>query len=325
MFTKKDYDNLLKEIYIKEELEKRNKDVSNEFRSGRYSNYFKDEFLDKNGRFYIDLNNYQNAYSSYLKGGGEELISKRVSPPKFLSIGSSSNFCFYSLRNKNYLDKLGFNYFLKGGDKLINNSNTYEKALKIKEVNKTSYIDAFMEGEKELYFFECKCHEYFDKHVFDLSLTYGKKDLIKELKIDQCSSDQKGINFNINPYTYFELDKLYKDKGSNVKQKTYFYIKQLLTHLMAITDYKSSKKKNLIYFYSFPPLKYILNNLVLKSHLVNVVKETYHIFNYLETKIDYLKKNNIELSLFIKIDGRSEESACSNNVINGYRFLELMK
>ena len=39
MFTKKDYDNLLKEIYIKEELEKRNKDVSNEFRSGRYSNY----------------------------------------------------------------------------------------------------------------------------------------------------------------------------------------------------------------------------------------------------------------------------------------------
>lgn len=251
--------------------------------SPKYPHYYK-RFILKN----LIENMRKDVYEAYKNGAGHELDEgKNGTPPKMLSVGSSSAFCFTSLvvdRHTNI--KEGADFFSKEGETI--RRTYFEKVLPIfeKENIIPPHMDAYAKSKSSEYFFECKCHEMFDQHPLKLSKKYFDTD--KDLIVD-----------------YLPKESLVLEKGEysiseeifGVKDTT-FDIKQLLTHLMGIKCNKKMRESHLIYYYSFPEETDVDDSRLLE--VMNKTKEdAVKIFESSVIK-DYCEKNNIRLHLYIK-------------------------
>ena len=249
---KNEYDETLKRSYLK---------LGNGFfnanfpYSSKYPLYFKKHIL---GNLIEDMR--KDVYLAYKEGSGHELDEgPNGIPPKFLSIGSSSCFCFTSLDINEYInEKEGADFFSREGERI---KRTYfEKQLPI--LNDDSippHMDAYAKTTKREYFFECKCHEMFDAHSIKLSKKYFGTD--KDLVVDYIPRQylkEDGEMIDINPSIFGVTE-------------TVFDIKQLLTHLMGITCNKTKKECDLIYYYSFPMEKDIEDERI--KEVINKTKE----------------------------------------------------
>ena len=160
------YDKILKNDFIQENNEKA---ILFGYKL-LYSNYYSKDFYET-----ILKKELGSHYKEYKNGAGKELDEVNNKPPKFLSIASSSSFCFFSLRNN------GFKYFANKIEK--NNIKVIDKISFEKDLNiipsksfATAHLDAYFKTEQNEYFFECKCHEFFDLHDKSLSKSYFEKE-----------------------------------------------------------------------------------------------------------------------------------------------------
>ena len=275
---KKEYDKTLKRSYLRIG----NGLFDNDFPySHRYPLYFKKAILDK-----LILGMPEEVYRAYKDGAGHELDEgPRGTPPKFLSIGSSSQFCYTSLE----ISELtpvgeGAYFFVDEGDEI--HQLSFEKALPILEGELVTppYMDAYAEGKKKDYFFECKCHEMFGVHPLRLSKKYFASPLgliVKDIPKEYLRED-KGM-IEINPLAFGVSD-------------TLFDIKQLLTHLMGIACHNPHKESVLIYYYSFP-----LEEDIRDERIVSIINKTkldaITIFNSPIIQ-KYCQRNHISLRLY---------------------------
>lgn len=293
---KQKYDEILKNDYIGN-----NKLKSNQFGYviyNNYNNYFSNQMLEY---FKTELGKHFKEYDS---GSGQELTQKNGQPPKFLSIGSSSNFCFFSLRND------GFKYFLselEGENYEIINSNNkeieFEKKLKIIPRG-IANLDAYVKTKKCEYFFECKCHELFDNHKTQLSKSYFNGELFVSKK-----------EFN----TWFNSSGKINFENIGINSNSGFDFKQFCTHLMGI-----SKNKNLtahlIYYYCLPKMDSIKIDKKLYKKITQFLVDTKTILTN-KKLISYCEQNNIYLHFFIKFDGYTQEMASKQNTLEGSKYL----
>lgn len=284
---KEEYDKTLKKGYLK----LGNGAFDGDFPySVKYPLYFKRSFL----RAFVKQMR-KSVYLAYKEGAGHELDEGANGvPPKFLSIGSSSQFCFVSLNINDYLnEKEGADYFSHEGERI--KRVYFEKKLPVFNDNSIPpHIDAYAKTPKREYFFECKCHEMFDQHPLKISKRYFNtgKDLIIDY-IPQEFLIEEGKMITIN-------------KEAFGLKETLFDIKQLLTHLMGIECNKKRKNCDLIYFYSFPKESDIEDSRI--SEVIQKVKDdTVKIF---ESKIikSYCSAHNITLR-FYAYDGHGTYAA----------------
>ena len=230
---KEQYDLYLKELENKPSA----------FRNDKYQVYFK----SKNDASIADMSKEDE--KAYKSGKGGELTIRKNRygqelPISMLSVASSSRFCYLSLRDSDLSAFDIHNIIVK---------RRFEERLPILEGGTPPHMDAYCETDKEVCFFECKCHEQFDGHPIVLSESYFNKGLI----VDDVFKDQKPINYR----------EAVKKDGEMVKYPIYsstvfdgidnprFDIKQLLTHLMGIKkkmEKVNDKKARLIYFYFIP-------------------------------------------------------------------------
>ncbi len=274
---KTEYDEILKREFLKE----RGSSPERYFPySMQYPNYFKKSILVS-----IAKNMRKDVLYAYLNGSGQELREQANGiPPKFLSIASSSSFCYFSLNiNGKSVLKEGADFFSHNGERI--NKVYFEKKLPIlSNCQSTPHIDAYAKTIKREYFFECKCHEIFDYHPIKLSKRYfdSSKDLItKYIPKKYLTIKDKYITINsvVFGVTNFAFD-----------------IKQLLTHLMGIACNKKAKKCDLIYFYAFPDMKDIQNNKII-ALIEKIKKDAIQIFESQIIK-DYCLKNGITIHFY---------------------------
>ena len=285
---KKEYDETLKRGYLK---------MGNGFFDGdfpyspKYPLYFKKVCL----RILVKQMR-KSVYLAYKKGAGHELDEgPKGIPPKFLSIGSSSRFCFVSLDVYKYIgEKEGADYFSHDGERI---KRTYfEKKLPIFDDDSIPpHMDAYAKTSKREYFFECKCHEMFDEHPLELSKKYFGTG--KDLVVDHIPSEylhKKGNGMIVIDPEAFGL------------KEVVFDVKQLLTHLMGIVCNKTRKNCDLIYFYSFPREKDIEDPRI-KEVIEKVKEDAIKVFESNIIK-DYCLAHNITLR-FYAYDGHGTYAA----------------
>lgn len=301
---KQKYDEILKNDYIGN-----NKLKSNQFGYviyNKYNNYFSNQMLEY---FKTELGKH---FKEYDGGSGQELTQKNGQPPKFLSIGSSSNFCFFSLRND------GFKYFLselEGENYEIINSNNkeieFEKKLKIIPRG-IANLDAYVKTKKCEYFFECKCHEFFDLHDKSLSKSYFKKEqnlFVTDEKFKEWFTSEGEIIFGKN--------------GIGINKNSGFDFKQFCTHLMGI---EKNRNKNLtsflIYYYCLPKKESFINEPEIKERIIQTINDTLRILN--SEKLKTYFKDSIKFLFFVKFDGRSEKIASDKNTMTADEYLKYL-
>lgn len=247
--------------------------------SPKYPNYFKKKILDN-----LVSEMREDVYEAYKNGAGHELNEgKNGVPPKFLSIASSSQFCFITLNVDECInEEEGADYFAHEGERI--DKTYFEKLLPVLDNDKSTppHMDAYALTEKREYFFECKCHEMFDVHSLYLSKNYFNTG--KDLVVDYIP--QEFINRGYIDPTIFGVG------------ATPFDIKQLLTHLMGIKCNKKTEECDLIYYYCFPPKKDIKDER-LSEVMDQVLKDAKTIFNSKIIK-DYCAKYKINLRLCVK-------------------------
>ena len=291
---KEEYDKTLKKSYLR---------VGNGFNdadfpySQKYPLYFRSHIL-------INLisNMRKDVRLAYQEGAGHELDEgPNGVPPKFLSIGSSSCFCFTSLNINKYInEKEGADFFSHEGEKI---KRTYfEKRLPVLEDSSIPpHMDAYAKTTKREYYFECKCHEMFDIHSLILSKKYfgTGRDLVVDYIPKQYLKEDGGM-IAIDPSAF------------GVKE-TVFDIKQLLTHLMGIACNKTKKECDLIYFYSFP-MEQDIEDKKLTEVIDKVKSDAIKIF---ESEIirNYCLKHNITLRMY----GHHSAYHHAANESNSYR------
>lgn len=289
---KREYDEALKRGYLRAG----NGFYDNDFPySPKYPLYFKKSVLRN-----LIKRMRKSVYLSYKKGAGHELDEgPNGIPPKFLSIGSSSRFCFVSLNVDDGInEKEGADFFSHEGERI---KRTYfEKRLPVFDDDSTPpHMDAYAKTRKREYFFECKCHEMFDTHPLRLSKKYFNTG--KDLIVDHIPPEyltEVGSAIAISPEAFGVKD-------------TMFDIKQLLTHLMGIECNRTRKHCDLIYFYSFPEEMDIVDPRI--SEVIQKVKvDAVTIF---ECKIikDYCSAYNITLRLY-SFDGNCRYAASESRV-----------
>ena len=274
---KNEYDETLKRSYLKFGNGFFNADFPY---SSKYPLYFRKHILDNLIR---DMR--KDVYLSYKNGAGHELDEgPHGVPPKFLSIGSSSQFCFTSLDiNESMNEKEGADFFAHKGERI---KRTYfEKQLPVlNDGSIPPHTDAYAKTIKREYFFECKCHEMFDAHTIKLSKKYfgTDKDLVVDYIPKEYLKEDNGM-IDINP-SIFDVT------------ETIFDIKQLLTHLMGIACNKVKKECDLIYYYSFPMEKDIEDERI-KEVISKVKEDSIKIF---ESEIikNYCLKYGITIHMF---------------------------
>lgn len=201
-----------------------------------YPVYFKD--LESAGISGMSKEN-KDAYDSGAGGELKEHKNKKgiVFPPPMLSVASSSRFCYLSLVDSD-LSVFGIK---KSGSKI-----RFEEKLPILNRGTPPHMDAYLETESDVYFFECKCHEQFDNHKLNVSKSYLNKGLIADGLVDNngvISKTKLGIEDNPR-----------------------FDVKQLLTHIMGIQkrmEITKNKKATLIYYYFIP--NGVLENALIKE------------------------------------------------------------
>ena len=291
---KEKYDETLKRSYLR---------VGNGFYnavfpySPRYPLYFRKYIL---GNLISEMR--KDIYLAYKEGAGRELDEgPNGVPPKFLSIGSSSCFCFTSLDvNKNIDKKEGADFFSRDGERI---KRTYfEKQLPVFDDSSIPpHLDAYAKTNKREYFFECKCHEMFDTHTLKLSKKYfgTGKDLVVDYIPQQYLIEEGGM-IEINSSAFGV-------------RNTVFDIKQLLTHLMGIVCNKTKKECDLIYFYSFPMEKDIED-----ERLIEVIEKV----KTDATKIfesDIIKNYCSKYNITIRMYGHHSAYHHAANEVNSYK------
>ena len=140
-------------------------------RGKEYECYFKAERLDSKGDFRLLLERKtkkqcRTGLDAYCKGDGGELKEKAGRyghvPPKFLSVGSSSNFCFTAIRmDDDGPEEVGAAFLAKkiSGEEVL--EYDFEKKLEIlPELTRKANLDAYIKTENTDIYIECKCHEF---------------------------------------------------------------------------------------------------------------------------------------------------------------------
>ena len=278
---KAEYDEILKQSYLALGHGSFDKDLPY---SEKYPYYFTAKYI--NG---IVMKMRPVVYTAYKHGSGHELdVGKGGVPPKFLCIGSSALFCYESLEmNKDTKEGEGAAYFAHKHDKIT--SIEFEKELPVFNITNiiNPHMDAYAKTEQREYFFECKFHEMFDDHPMRVSQRYFNtgKDLITDYI----------------PKEYLHLDEKIYDidpEAFDLKGRSLFDVKQLLTHLMAIKCNKTMKNATLIYYYCFPNKKDIHDERIIEI-IDRVKKDALTVFKSKLIK-HYCDKNGIEIEMYIK-------------------------
>ena len=295
--SKREYDLILKK------LENRNY----AFRKDKYNVYFAPSIFNKE----VVSTMSKSDYKSYGSGAGGELkehVNKKgeITPASMSSVGSSSRFCYLSLRNS---DLLPF------GITKNNKNIRFEEKLHISGVEGgiPPHMDAFYENEGNYYFFECKCHEQFDNHELKLSDSYFDKNLIVD-KIDKSFFIQNIHKAN-KKTGKTSIYREYSPEAFGLPSNPRFDIKQFITHIMGIeSKIKSEIEKGikikdvkLIYFYFIP-------DLALKNDNIRKVIST--LFSEVRIAFASLKNicsTDIKFELYVQYSDKVE-TASKNNV-----------
>lgn len=184
---------------------------------------------------------------AYNSGAGGELKERNINgkkfPPSMLSVASSSRFCYLSLVNSD-LSVFGIR---KGSSRI-----KFEEKLPILDRGIPPHMDACLEIEDKLYFFECKCHELFDCHSIVLAESYFKKNLIVDRIFANKEYKDKVKKYDDGNETHYRQ---YSPTILGVNENPRFDIKQLITHIMGIQNKLRSANTNsaeLIYYYFIP-------------------------------------------------------------------------
>lgn len=288
------YDSLLKE----KELEKRS-NIS--FREDKYQVYF----LTEEDASIGDMSEEdRNAYDSGQGGELKERINKYGNkiPPSMFSVASSSRFCYLSLRDSD-LDVFNIRNIIT--------KRRFEEKLPVFEKGIPPHMDAYCETEKEVCFFECKCHEQFDSHPIVLSKSYFNKGFvvdsvfkgIKPIGTKQITKDNgEKVEYPIFPSNIF-----------GVSDNPRFDIKQLLTHLMGIKKRMENfpeKKARLIYFYFIP--NYAYKKPQIKEIIDLLFEESKSVFKHIEKH-----EKEISLELYVQYSD-IVQTAAKDNVVQIY-------
>lgn len=302
---KEKYDEILKKDYI-----------SGDDKKASYFGYeihltYKNYFNKKRSQEIEDELKKSGHLDEYKKGSGQELKEKGPIPPKFLSIASSSSFCYFSLRND------GYKYFAK---KIENDNFTlseqisFEKDLNIIPRNKfaTAHLDAYFKTKKNEYFFECKCHEFFDTHAKSLKQKYfdEKPNLFVSTGEFKDWFTSKGeIKFG--------------ESGIGIEEKSGFDFKQFCAHLMGIERNKDKDlTSHLIYYYCLPKKESLIKEPDIKEKVIQAIVDTLKILN--SEKLKKYFGDKIKFHLFIKIDGYTEEPSSEKNTMPVDEYLEYL-
>lgn len=301
------YDEILKNDFIQENNEKAilfGYKLKNSLDSNY--NYYSKDFYEMNLK--KELGSH---YKEYKNGAGKELDEVNNKPPKFLSIASSSSFCFFSLRNN------GFKYFANKIEK--NNIKVIDKISFEKDLNiipsmtfATAHLDAYFKTEQNEYFFECKCHEFFDSHKKSLSKSYFEKEqnlFVSDEKFKEWFTSEGEIIFGKN--------------GIGINENSGFDFKQFCTHLMGI---EKNRNKNLtsflIYYYCLPKKELFINEPEIKEKIIQTINDTLRILN--SEKLKTYFKDAIKFLFFVKFDGRSEKIASDKNTMTADEYLKYL-
>ena len=288
---------------ILRELEKRD----DAFRNDKYDVYFIPSLFEKEVISTMKKKDF-DAYGSGAGGELKEHSNKNGDslPASMSSVGSSSRFCYLSLRNSD-LSAFG----IKKSDSDI----CFEERLPIQGVEGgiPPHMDAYYESDGNYYFFECKCHEQFDKHELKLSDAYFGKNLIVD-KIDKkyfLESITKKNKRTGKDTVYRKYDPIAFGLPSNPR----FDIKQFLTHIMGIESRIKGEIKNgkiikevkLMYFYFIPGP--VLNDKEIKDIIATLTSEVRIAFDALKKLCDI----DIKFELYIQ-HGEKVETASKVNV-----------
>lgn len=266
--------------------------------SPEYPLYFKNKILTN-----LMKNMRPEVVKAYQNAPGHELEERGAIPPKFLSIASSSRFCYESLEINEFINEHeGADFFSRPGDHL--ETVEFEKELRVDSVQGTPpSMDAYARGSQREYFFECKCHEMFDDHPLFLSKQYfgtGKDLIVDHIPAEFLSEKDDG--YSIDPKAFGEAD-------------TLFDIKQLLTHLMGIVCNRTAPECDLIYYYALPEKTDVKD-----ERLVGVIEKTKaDAIRTFESSVikEYCKAHHITLRLCVK-NAASPYAASKRNTIECY-------
>lgn len=293
---KRRYDLILKELENRDDA----------FRNDKYDVYFIPSLFEEEVISTMKKKDF-DAYGSGAGGELKEHSNKNgdILPASMSSVGSSSRFCYLSLRNS---DLSAF------GIKKAESDVYFEEKLPIQGVDGgiPPHMDAYYESDDNFYFFECKCHEQFDKHKLELSNAYFDKNLIVD-KIDK-------------KYFLENITKKNKKTGKDTVYRKYdpavfglppnprFDIKQFLTHIMGIESRikdeikkgKTIKEVKLMYFYFIPDAA--LNDKEIKDIIATLTSEVRIAFDALKKLCDI----DIKFELYIQHVERVETASKAN-------------
>jgi len=242
----------------------------------------------------------QEHYNRYMDGNGGELVEKKgrygYVPPKMASVASSSRFIYLSLK-----DDSGKKMGLFESNIEIDGRLTFEDKLTINIVGAHPNIDATYKTNAKSLYFESKCHEIFDSHVWAWTNSYFVDGVF-------YGKDKKSLQLNqINERPHF-INNIEIDKNKKSLDKTKFGLrdteslkldfKQFVCHLLGIANTKAPNKE-LIYLFYKPNA---LNNSYEESKDFNKVfkqlEGQFESFCQSECISNYCKRNYIKIKFF---------------------------
>ena len=188
---------------------------------------------------------------------------------KICSVSSSARLCFSWL-------------YKKGAFFEVSLTNATDKG-------NDAQLDAYTEEDNTYY--ECKCQEVIDGEHQMLKLSY------KEILEDENEFDVRNISVNEYEKTLsFNL----RDMGANLDEdydKTHFNLKQLFTHLSAMSRLPKNKQVTLKYIIFRPSKKILDKNIKIKQIYELLDREMLEIYNSRSIQNFLNKHKNIKLDL----------------------------
>lgn len=259
-------------------------EISPEGESGyRYPNYYNEsafaDFVKEMKEVYPDhYVKFKGKKNSSVNAGGKggELNAQNNRPPKMASVASSSRFCYLALRDGIYTDILG---------KAFKSCEVeFEKECRIFKKGAAPQLDAYIKDDECDIFVEAKCHEIFDSHKVNFSITYWncfKNDKILCRLIDDIN--ELSENFAV-PLGKFDIK----------NESPRFDIKQFVCHLLGIKAHQKGKKAKLIYLF-FKPISEDKETAVLINTVFDELEKEIKAIFKCEVIKDFCNNNNIEL------------------------------
>ena len=257
------------------------------FRTDEYGVYFDQDYFQST---VVERMNECDK-NAYLDGAGHELKeyikNGKMMPPSMSSVGSSSRFCYLSLKDSD------FSVFDVKNPSI---QRRFEEKMPV--VGGTPpHLDCYLEDSEMPVCFECKCHEQYKNYKIFLSKSYFNKNRIVT-HIDKKYINEDGDNKDSN--------KVMISPGFvGLSDNPRFDIKQCLTHIMGIQarlEKENKSKARLIYYYFIPcetkkhrelnevintlfdEIKTVFSSRFIKDHASNIQFELYVQFsNTVET------------------------------------------